>query len=567
MNVMRQIALLIFGILFFQLGYAQGFEVRQVDVEIHIYSEGYFDVVEKYDVYFNQRKHGIYRDILTEYKLRKEDGKQEERKIDISDIDVPGHIFSVSPWFARRLGNSVSIKIGDPDVEVSGQQYYEIRYRVHQAFLFEDDVIQFYWNIKSDEWQAPFYGIGFKIYPPEGVEVGMDNFFVYSGPRGTNTETNEFEIGYTDGAFVGTSHQGFHSLRGESVTTLLKLPPGTIKEIKPFWPFGKKYGWTLVVGVMISGMLWFWNRFGRSKKIVSTTSYFPPKNIDPPTAGYLIDNRIDNRDLVSLIPYWGAQGYLTVKHVKRDSIFFKNDVSLTKLKSLPKTLPKYQRTIFYGLFPGNDKSGQQSILLSELPDSFHKIMDSARKELTSLSKEYYEQDIQKVKTPVIIVTLIFGFFILPIVSALLWGPLSAFMIAALSMISIFWIVVMSKRSPAGDEIYSDLLGFKRFIKVAEENKLKTLLEEDPHYFEKTMAYAVAFGLFDKWTKKFDALNVQPPDWYSSSTGIVSMNNFSNTFATTMRSAQSTMITTPSSSSSGGGGFSGGGFGGGGGGSW
>lgn len=103
--------------------------------------------------------------------------------------------------------------------------------------------------------------------------------------------------------------------------------------------------------------------------------------------------------------------------------------------------------------------------------------------------------------------------------------------------------------------------------MAEENKLKMLLKDSPTYFESTMSYALAFGLFDKWAKKFETLDLQPPNWYSSSAGVLSMHHFSNSFSNSIASAKTTMVSAPSSSSSSGGGSSGGGFGGGGGGSW
>ena len=126
---------------------------------------------------------------------------------------------------------------------------------------------------------------------------------------------------------------------------------------------------------------------------------------------------------------------------------------------------------------------------------------------------------------------------------------------------------MVKKNAKGNAAFSELKGFRNFIKIAEENKLKMLLHDSPSYFETTMGYALAFGLFDQWAKKFEALNLQPPSWYTSSTGAFTMHNFSRSFSDSIATAKSTMVSSPSSSSSGGGGSSGGGFGGGGGGSW
>tara|TARA_R110001592_G_C13099060_1_gene744022 strand:- start:1249 stop:1632 length:384 start_codon:yes stop_codon:yes gene_type:complete len=127
---------------------------------------------------------------------------------------------------------------------------------------------------------------------------------------------------------------------------------------------------------------------------------------------------------------------------------------------------------------------------------------------------------------------------------------------------------MIKKNAVGNQLLSELKGFKRFIKVAEENKLKMLLKEDPGYFENTMGYALAFGLFEKWARKFEALNVQPPNWYTSTgNNALTMHNFSRSFSRTIAGTQSNMVSSPKSSGSSGGGSSGGGFGGGGGGSW
>ena len=94
-----------------------------------------------------------------------------------------------------------------------------------------------------------------------------------------------------------------------------------------------------------------------------------------------------------------------------------------------------------------------------------------------------------------------------------------------------------------------------------------LLQEDPSYFESTMGYALAFGLFSQWAKKFESLNLPPPNWYVGTGTAMNMHKFSNSFDSSFSDMKSTMVSSPKSSGSSGGGSSGGGFGGGGGGSW
>ncbi|NNF30074.1 MAG: hypothetical protein HKN66_01680, partial [Flavobacteriaceae bacterium] len=56
---MKQLLTLLFALFTLSFGYAQGFIVENYTVDIYISEEGYFDVVENYDVKFTQSKHGI----------------------------------------------------------------------------------------------------------------------------------------------------------------------------------------------------------------------------------------------------------------------------------------------------------------------------------------------------------------------------------------------------------------------------------------------------------------------------------------------------------------------------
>src|SRR5690606_9009951 len=113
---MRKLFLILIGVLFVFRGFGQGFEVNKARVDISINADGYFDVVENYDLTFTQYKHGIYRDIQLNYDLLTEENKQEKRKIKIREIDVPGHKFEADFDFEQKLNDNLRIKIGDKDV-------------------------------------------------------------------------------------------------------------------------------------------------------------------------------------------------------------------------------------------------------------------------------------------------------------------------------------------------------------------------------------------------------------------------------------------------------------------
>lgn len=561
----KKLFLLLFGFLFFLNGFAQGFEVKNCQVDIYINEEGYFDVVENYDLIFTENKHGIYRNIQVNYDLLTEEGQQEKRRIKIRNVEVPDHKFESDPDFVQKMSDNLEIKIGDKDVTIIGPQQYQIKYRVYNAFLFEESQIRFYWNIKPDGWAATFNQLDFSIHLPENTSSSLGAIKVYSGVIGETTPSDYFDLNYIDGVFTAKSMGNFFSMPGSSVTVLLNLPPGSIKEIKPLWPFWSDYGWTLILALMLLAFYWVWNKYGKDDMVVATTSYFPPNGMDPAMAGFLTDDSGDTKDLISLIPYWGSRGIIKMEQIPKQGWLGSDDTKISRLRPLPVDSPDYEEEIFNGLFGSYYGTGEKDILISSLRDTFYTKMASAQTMLKNKAQIYYDAQAKKMQTKSIVGVLLLGVLLFG-VFLFTWGLWAALAVIPIGIFLLFMTIYMVKKNAKGNEAFSELKGFKNFIKVAEENKLKMLLQDSPNYFETTMGYALAFGLFDQWSKKFEALHVQPPSWYTSSVGAFTMHNFANSFSGSIASAQSTMVSSPSSSSSGGG-SSGGGFGGGGGGSW
>lgn len=540
--------------------HGQDFDVDSYNVKITLNKEGYFDIVETYDINFLYHKHGIYRDILTKYTLKTETGKTEKRQILISNIEVPGHKFEAPGIFSQKIGGKAQIKIGDPNKTVVGPVHYEIRYRVENAYLFEKKAIRFYWNLKPSDWMTTFRQINFEVVLPQGTQVDESRVFLYSGPVGNNVLSTDFELQITDDRIFGTSNQGVESKFGEAVTLLINLPKESIIEKKPFWPFWTNYGWTLILA-MIGGLFyWLFQKYGKDDPAPTVISYFPPENMDPAMVGFLINDREDTSDLISLLPHWGTQGLIEIHEIDKKGWFAKDDTMIRKKGELTSEAPEYQKTVFNGLF----KDGNE-VLVSSLKNSFYSTMNKAKRELKKEAQRFYEPKSRKVFWYTFAGIFLTFFFMLT-VFLYHWG-FTAFIVGGVFGITLLILnQFMIKKNPQGIRLYSELKGFKKFIITAEENRIKMLLKESPNYFETTMAFALSFGALDSWADKFDKLDVPPPSWYHTAGGSHSINNFSRSFSNTMRSASTTMVSSPSSSSSGGG-SSGGGMGGGGGGSW
>lgn len=567
--------------------FAQGFTVKQFHADIYLNTEGYFDIVEKYEIEFTEPKHGIIREIQTDYKIEFLDGKTENRKLLIENIDVPEHLWTVNSSLGQRMNKKISIKIGDKNQFVFGAQHYEIKYRVYNAFLFDDGFAQFYWNVKPEDWEARFEQVSFTVHAPEGVLLSADNSFVYAGRPGLTNPSLDFDYSYLDNSFSAQSRAGFLSEKGQYVTVLLKLPSDSIQNTIVGPSLWKRYGW-IVILISFPFALWLIRRIVRwEKKVVLITSYYPPEGMDPGMAGYLVDNRADFQDIVCFLPKWASDGLIQIEEIPKSDRSLQADLKLTKLKDIPEVVPGYEYNFFKKVFAFSKDSVMVRSLSGVLTEPTELLRLAAKK------KYYKPRRFLWVYWTLGILSWVWAFGSITFLPFFLMNKVDTYQIDVdsvafilgvvlnfLFFFLVFPIYIFSLRTrpknKEGKAIMGELLGFKQFIKIAEINQIKALLKDDPNYFEKTMSYAVAFGMLKTWAAKFESLNINPPEWYRSSTGSFrSMSNFSSSLNNSMSLARTSMvIRTASSSSSGrssssrmGGGSSGGGGGRGGGRSW
>lgn len=331
-----------------------------------------------------------------------------------------------------------------------------------------------------------------------------------------------------------------------------------------------------LVGIFV--LVCLWAIFGRNRKPLVVVSYYPPEGLTPAEIGWLYDDKIHNRDLISLIYYWAAGGHLEIEEIEDKSKRSKNpDYKLKKLKGLTSEAKNFEKTLFNGLFKGRGE-----VIVSKLENKFYTYIDTSKKQLEKNGRQndFYIPGTRGFGSCLIVL----GFIISA--GTLLMGVLGFFVedqsitVAALILAVGFFIVgrIMPKKGQLGFRNYEKILGFKEFIEKAEMDRLRLLIEDDPKYFEKTIPYAVAFGLADEWSEKFEGLLGQPPSWYKSSSHSNGFNAylFTSGLDRSMRNMTNTLSSRPASSgssagsggSSFGGGFSsGGGFSGGGGSSW
>jgi len=344
----------------------------------------------------------------------------------------------------------------------------------------------------------------------------------------------------------------------------------------------KMFALPAIIFILVFG---FWLLFGRDKKETVVVQYAPPLDITPAEAGLLWDNKLHKKDLISLIYYWAGRGYITIN--QKD-----DDYELVKLKDLPSTVKKFERSMFKGFFTIGDR-----INISSLRQSFYTTMQKAHLQLEEYGRtnKFYVPGTRGFGNLLKIlgaICMVYGLIIVLALITDIFGAINGQPAIYIGLSGLFMFIfghIMPKRQHFGAQKYTELLGFREFIKRAEIDRLRIQLHENPKYFDETIAYAIVMGLGNQWAEKFDSLLSEPPKWYKSdkSNGftasylthniIRSMHRMNSDLNSRPPSKSSSSSWSSSSSSSswsssggssfGGGGSSGGGFGGGGGSSW
>lgn len=587
------------------LGYS--YTTDSYDVNVEVNEDNTYTVTEKIAVDFQVEKHGIYRYIP--YGNYKDMGRMR-----IHNVNVEGYMYDSY----SENGNKV-VQIGDEDVYVSGKQVYNLSYDVK---IYEDRDSKrdfFYLDVIPTDWETPIESSSVTITFPKKID--SNDLEVFLGSYGS-TAKDDAQWSYDKSSKTLTINTG-HLSQGVGVTVFCELPEG-------YWQGEAGYGWAKTAAVVLCaivsiGIILLWFIFGRDQKIVPVVEFYPPEGMTPAEVGFIIDNSLDKKDLLSLVMYLADKGYISIEKNG------KKDFDITKLKELDGSEKNFVRTFFLGLFRKGD-----TVNTSELDEEFGDNYLTAYEQLSGhfIGKKNRQmslassiiQALSLVAVLAMEIGMVFLAYwysgaILPMLLAVvgLIGNFAALTIAVIRHDKVYtmnktkkiisgavvWVVMlvatalysytvatmltspwmtalflvllcgasiavteMGQRTKKNIELMGKLLGLKNFIEAAELDRINMLVEENPNYFYNILPYAYVMGLTDKWAKNFEHIKVKQPDWYrtGNDADIFDVWMFSRMMNNCSRSVASNIkYTVAEDSGSSGGGFTsgGGGFSGGG----
>lgn len=580
------VSTLLYGVPVETVAQDTGWIINSFSSEVFIPKDGKVRVTETIKVDFKGlQKHGIHRTIDIEnikFKLSevKQDGGEAQRKV-------------------TKSSDEVTIKIGDPDLTITGQHTYEVSYEVGKVITRFDDHDEFYWDVTGNDWPVPVEEAATTV-TLEG-ESQLENVVCYTGAFGARERdcVASMEAGVARFETTASLPAGY------GLTIVHGFSKGLVDD-PVYWGDILEVVWAVLGSLAAVGfVIYRWFRYGRDMwyrkhvildpkakteikplfaKQTVVPEFDPPEKLRPAEVGTLIDEQVDIHDISATIVDLAVRGYLRIgedgkaptrgRGSSAQSARRKKKVYwFEKLKDFEtdEKLAEYEKEILRGLFESGDK-----VELSDLENKFYTHLSDIKKKLYEqlTTDGFFVQSPDKVRTRYLgfgVMLLGISAFAIPTLSV---SALPTFLlllpVSVLGLLLMVFASFMPKKTAKGSEAIRRASGFKLFISKAEKHRQQ--FNERINRFDQFLPYAMVFGVVGKWVKVYEKLEIEPPQpsWYVTPYAF-NAGAFSSSMSSMSSAFASTLPSTPASSGGGsgfgGGGFSGGGFGGGGGGSW
>ncbi len=557
---MKRLALVLV-ILFSVLGLGE--EIRDYLVRAEIGADGTVAVHEEIGVHFAVARHGIYREIPISYRLPT--GETYRLRVAVDEVLANG---SAVPYRQYTEGSSLVLQIGDPNRTVTGLVTYTVRYRVARALRRYEGEVELYWNAIGTDWAMPIARARVEIAFPPAIGPADVRALGFRGPYGS---TDPVEWTWENSVLV-VEVEGLRAREG--ITVAVRIPAGAVALPGAWQGFLWFLQDNLYAGIpilVLVGMFLLWWKRGRDPKVGSVApEYKPLEGLGPAEAGVLLDNRADPRDFAAGILSLATKGHLVIREIWTDDKAREpDDFELVAAESKAPLTP-YEKALRDALLGGAD-----SRKISDLKYKLYEKMPGLKARLyMDLSEDGYY-----VGNPDHVRSAYYGIGIGTIVLAGFLGYFTQSLYLGLALgisglIVIAFAPFMPKRTGKGIEALRLVLGLQEYIRRAEVDRIEFAAREK--HFDELLPYAMALGLTELWTKKFDGLLTKAPDWYQGRFPTFAPYWFGMRLISLQNSAYTAATAAPRSTRSGGWsggsgfggrGFSGGGMGGGGGRSW
>jgi hypothetical protein len=518
-------------------------------------------------------RHGIFRDIPLVYRSPLSNTEKTISIVNITVTDGAGTLLPVKMSGNGLGGNSISLRIGDPDTLIEGEHLYVIRYTVWDALEAGEDQDILYWNAIGTDWGVPIRRAKAEVVLPTPLPRGDVDAWCYSGDLGSRDQCPVFavEVATNTVTMMRFATDGIAPHFG--LTIALGIPKGFIDlrsappyervdRMAPPWWERDLVDLSLLLPMILLILLGSerYRRIRSRQDQPIIVSFEPPGSLSPMEAEFLRSGRCTYRSLTAMIVILAANKSLGISLPETASV-----LSVLKEKDLvirpldrPKdgsALQRFWNLLF--IFKGS----KGEIRTAGDTERLRVILSTLR---TFVVADLFEKGLLRGDPVSLRLPWVVAGIALALLSLVPGVPIGVF-VSGIMLIA--WGIVLPFRTPEGDRERERLLGYIRYLEIAEKQRIAFhgAPEQTQALFEEHLPYAIALGLEKEWVRYFDDVpRVQSPAWSNSAKGSpTTITATIETLEWITSSIHRSMAVSPTR----GGGVVGGGRGGGGDGSW
>jgi uncharacterized membrane protein YgcG len=353
--------------------------IPEYAVRVEIEPSGDILVTERIVYDFGaEERHGIFRDIPVRFPY----DDSHDRIYEVDSLEVVGSPGTPDQVEREEQDGMLHLRIGNPDLTITGRHVYTIRYRVAGAlngFRTHDEL---YWNAVGTEWTVPIGKATAEVTAPVPIAqvTCFAGAFRSNLPCATST---------TDDRSATFSHKDLLPTNG--LTVVVGFPTGAVISSEPIlverWSFARAFSVTpvtvgltaLLLVALLAAIGWMIWVNGRDRRAIGSqidiafatgpggeqavplleegtfpVEFAPPEDIRPGQVGVLVDEETNPVDITATIVDLAVRGYLRIEEIPKRWVLGKPDWRLVQLSKADGSLLKYEAALLEGLFRDTD---------------------------------------------------------------------------------------------------------------------------------------------------------------------------------------------------------------------
>lgn len=455
---------------------------------------------------------------------------------------------------------------------------YELTYTMEQGVDTQKDGMTI--DVVGFGWTVPLHNVTAKVHLPERVRTYEAHTDMFGSATQNKVDYALSENGKTVTMSASILNLVYNREYDEYVTggiTLeFALPEGALADYTATRIFTDDMGKILLGGIGAVALAFVVLIFTRKQEeLISVVNVKPPEGMDPMKMGKWLDGAVNDEDVTSMIYYFANKGYLRIDMTDEN-----DPELIGCVHALPESASAYEKTLFNGLFKAARQNGAyKAARISECVGKFYDAMQKAKMQVPNPPTMYEVKSILGYlggavisvlyalivcfamgarlggdytypaglvfAIPVALIAILGyinenyrykwkpamrrGMLIAQVAIAVAFTAINTLLATRFVMteweklalcLGVFGACFMTQGALSRSENYlkilGQILGFKDFIVVTEEDKIKFMLEENPELYYDVLPYAQVLGVTDEWEEKFQKLTIEPPSWYYGS---------------------------------------------------